>query len=358
VRLHVVGVGSAPNRSLTQQVAAAGRGTEVLVETVAQAFEGARRRVAATAKPVLTGVTVSGTALTGLEPGALGDVFAGQPLVFTVELSRAGGSLEVSGDLAGDGGKWLHRITVPARAKATLEGSPLPLGALFGRQRIAELERRGKGERSIERLGLRHQIASSRTSLIAISEEPTVNPKRPTRVERLAVEVPYGVSAEGAGLSYPATMHVDCLSMPRMARTIDEEMPSRMIEAHLPIFEKRSDAMRRTARRMFQPITAHRVEWRSRDELAFVISIALAGRDDAPRVIKLRLHDGRSVSAQLVIVGLAALRRPDDATEMRILLPAGIEVAEFSTCRCINLESGGGFMFDLEIPANRPEQPR
>ena len=194
----------------------------------------------------------------------------------------------------------------------------------------------------------------SRTSLIAISEEPTVDPKQPRRVERLAVEVPYGVSAEGAGLHYPAAaMHV----VSRMARTVDAEMPSGMIEAHHPVFKMRSDAMRRTEKRMFDPITAHRVEWHSRDELAFVISIALAGRDDTPRVIELRLHDGRRVSAQLVIVGLAALRRPDDATEMRILLPAGIEVTELSTCRCIHLGSGGGFLFDLEIPANRPEQP-
>ncbi|MCC6650838.1 MAG: VWA domain-containing protein [Candidatus Eisenbacteria bacterium] len=307
VRLHVVGVGSAPNRSLTQQVAAAGRGTEVLVETVAQAFEGARRLVAATAKPVLTGVTVSGTALAGLEPGALGDVFAGQPLVFTVELSHAGGSLEVSGDLAGGGGKWLHRIAVPARSKAALELSPLPLGALFGRQRIAELERGPVGEHSwtgsrresrraseIERLGLRHQIASSRTSLIAISVEPTVDPKQPRRVERLAVEVPYGVSAEGAGIEPAEATWLSASASRDVVR-----------DSIVGLFKRRASSMDPPVHMALRksPGRPHgtNVRWASRTRLAFDFVLDHNLIDPACRVGTLHGSGGEVTSVQVEI---------------------------------------------------------
>jgi hypothetical protein len=93
----------------------------------------------------------------------------------------------------------------------------LPLGALFGREAIEDIElelaavRHGRGkeeaEDRIETLGLRHGIASRKTSLVAISEDPTVDPKDPRRRERLAVEVPAEVSAEGAGLMQPVMIH-------------------------------------------------------------------------------------------------------------------------------------------------------
>jgi hypothetical protein len=55
-------------------------------------------------------------------------------------------------------------------------------------------------EDSIEMLGLRHRITTRRTSLVAISEEPSVDPTAPRRRRRLEVELPAGVSAEGVGL--------------------------------------------------------------------------------------------------------------------------------------------------------------
>ncbi len=342
VRLHVVGVGSAPNRSLTQQVAAAGRGTEVLVETEAQAFEGARRLVAATAKPVLTGVTVSGTALTGLEPEALGDVFAGQPLVFTVELSRAGGALEVSGDLAGDDGKWWHHITVPARAKATLEPSPLPLGALFGRQRIAEFERQGEGERLIERLGLRHQIASSRTSLIAISEEPTVDPKQPRRVERLAVEVPYGVSAEGAGLSeYGRGVVLCCLASDVSESRVLPEFP------HVSCRKPMS---------MLPPAPSHFLEavrWYDSRSIECELTLGMEPQGLFQREAFWVAPDGTIHEVRLHWANWTGENRPGHWTKLLVELP---EHWAGST-EGLQLLRIGSVELPFHFPAKRPEQP-
>ena len=208
-RVHAVGIGSAPNRSLTAPVARAGRGVELLVGDAVAARDAARRLCAASARPVITEVSIGGSALLRPATRRLRDVFAGQPLLAAVELGRQGGTLEVSGRLAGAAEPWVRRIEVPAEAAQTAAVvTPHPLGALFGREAIADLELtlaaaeqgRGEVEEKIEALGMRHRITSRRTSLVAIAEEPGVDPAAPKRVERIAVEVPAGVSAEGSGL--------------------------------------------------------------------------------------------------------------------------------------------------------------
>jgi Ca-activated chloride channel family protein len=216
VRLHVVGVGHCPNRALTQQAAAAGRGLELLVENESGAGSAAARLIVGTARPVLTNVSVQGTAVMGEKREWLRDVFAGQPLLVTVELGRQGGTLEVRGDLAGSNEPWIQRISVPAAgASGGLSASPLPLGALHGRSVVGELEIRRAGsfgrdvstlDSRIEALGLRHLIATSRTSMVAIEETPSVDPRQPSRRVKLAVELPAGVSAEGVGLKYAEAM--------------------------------------------------------------------------------------------------------------------------------------------------------
>ena len=108
--------------------------------------------------------------------------------------------------------------------------------------------------------------------------------------------------------------------------------------------------MRRTEKRMFDPITAHRVEWHSRDELAFVISARFTSHGGPPMAIELLLDDGRRVSAQLEVVGPATRRASEHGTEVRLLLPVGLEVTELSSCRC----GDRGFGFHLQFPANRP----
>lgn len=207
VRIHVVGIGAAPNRSLTRFLARAGRGVELIAGDEKTAMECAARLRGATDRPVLTDLRIGGSALRGLAPAKPRDVFAGQPLVVAAELRPEGGMLEVAGNLAGSSEVWGWRVAIPASAT---EGArtPLPIGALYGREAIADVEAESgpdglpveEIDRRIEALGLRHRITSRRTSLVAISDEPTTDPTAPRRRERLAVEVPAGVSAEGMGL--------------------------------------------------------------------------------------------------------------------------------------------------------------
>ena len=207
-RLHTVGVGAVPNRTLTSRAARAGRGVESFVCGHGEVPATVKRLVAATARPVLTDVKIATTAVSGIAPARPRDVFAGQPLVVALELHHAGGTLEVSGRLAGSTESWTWRLTVPPVAAREGAISTMPLGALYGRETIADLELSGRrSDDRVMSVALRHRIASRVTSLVAISEEPAVDPKAPRRRVALPVEVPAFVSAEGAGLFVGSRMH-------------------------------------------------------------------------------------------------------------------------------------------------------
>jgi len=199
-RLHVVGIGAAPNRALTRAAARAGRGLELLVGPADDPGIAAARLLRGTVAPVLTEVTVSGSGYVGFAPERPRDVFAGEPLTILAHVVPGGGELEVSGRLAGAAEPWTRRFAIGGRA--VLDGAVLPLGAAYARERVEDIESRALPNiHEIEVLGLRHRIVTRRTSLVAISEEPTVDPRDPRRRHvRLPVELPYGVSAEEVGL--------------------------------------------------------------------------------------------------------------------------------------------------------------
>ena len=230
-RLHVVGVGSAPNRTLTRGVSRAGRGVELLVATADEARAAAERISHATAAPVLTALTIQGSAVLGAAPDRPRDVLAGQPALIALELRPEGGIIEIEGRLAGDSAPWTHHIQVEPRPGTTNVGdNTLLLGAFYGRERVEDCEMQlaavGDDENlqvkvlaEIEALGLRHHIPTRRTSLVAISEDPTVDPRDPRRRERLAVELPAGVSAEAVGLHTAPSVSRAQLKAPPAARS-------------------------------------------------------------------------------------------------------------------------------------------
>jgi Ca-activated chloride channel family protein len=211
-RLHVVAIGAAPNRALTQQAAMAGRGLELLVSDEASAARAAERLVKNTAHPVLTQLTLSGTAVVRVSRSRLCvDVFAGQPLLIPVEVSAQGGTLILQGLEAGYETPWTWSTElshVGAASQRTL--TSLPLGAILGRVRVSELEmqhalhgvgghsrqREGQAttiDQRIEKVALRHRIVSRRTSLVAIAETPSSDPNQPRRQVEIEVEMPSDV---------------------------------------------------------------------------------------------------------------------------------------------------------------------
>jgi Ca-activated chloride channel homolog len=218
-RLHTVGVGSGVNRSLTQPAARAGRGVEVIIGIGEDPERAARRICARTAAPLVVDLVLEGSALVEHAPRRLPDLFAGAPALCALALAPGGGELVARGRTPD--GPWSQKLVVAPTAAGAGAGAVV---ALFGREKVEDLEMRlcaGEAaetiDRAIERIGLDFQIATRTTSWVAVSEEPTVDPKAPTRKQRIPQELPFGVSVDGIGLRHagPAGMPMQAQSLGR-----------------------------------------------------------------------------------------------------------------------------------------------
>ncbi|MCU1281711.1 MAG: hypothetical protein JWM53_5257 [bacterium] len=219
-RIHTVGVGSGVNRSLTEPAARAGRGVEVIIGLGEDPERAARRICARTAAPLVVDLVLEGSALVEHAPTRLPDLFAGAPALCAVALSPSGGELVARGRTPE--GRWEQRLSVPPTAAGEGNGAVV---ALFGREKVEDLEMRlCAGEpaetidRAVERVGLEFQIATRMTSWIAVSDEPSVDPTKPTRKQRIPQELPFGVSVDGLGLRgapAPAAMPMQTMAVHR-----------------------------------------------------------------------------------------------------------------------------------------------
>ena len=201
-RLHMVGVGSAVNRSLTGPAARAGNGVEVVIGLGEDPERAALRLVRATDRPLVVDLDVSGSAVIEVAPRKLPDLFARRPVVVAVSLDERGGELIVRGRTAR--GPFEHRMSVPAIAP---ESGSRAAVTLFGRSAVEDAElalAAGQSvdltNRRVERIGLDFQIATRLTSWVAVTKQRTVDPERGSRVVRQPQELPHGMSAEGVGL--------------------------------------------------------------------------------------------------------------------------------------------------------------
>ena len=207
-RMHVVGVGSGVNRTLAVSLSRAGRGAEVLVGLDEDAEKSAKSLVEKTRAPVLTDLVITGDAVVEHCPEHVPDVFAGSPVLAALQVRPAGGELIVRGKLAR--GVWEQRIQIAPSDPG--EGNPAVV-KLYARERVADLEMRwsiGKAvqeiDREIESIGLVFQIATRKTSWIAIDDDRSVDPRRGTRHEEVPQELPYGTSMASFGTAAPAPM--------------------------------------------------------------------------------------------------------------------------------------------------------
>jgi serine/threonine protein kinase len=197
-RLHFLGVGSSVNRALATALARVGRGAEVICDLDTDPERAARRLLDRTRSPVLTDITLDGRAVIDQASRALPDVYAGSPVVAAVQLTA--GDLVVRGRTAD--GDWEHRLQVAMPRPG--DGDPA-IAALFGRERVADLEAHGFGgedhDDEIERIGRVYQIATRFTPFLAVDESRTV----PPAVQHRAVpqELPYGTTAVAFGLRGP-----------------------------------------------------------------------------------------------------------------------------------------------------------
>ncbi len=195
-RVHVLGVGSAVNRSLATAIARAGKGAEVIVGLDEDAERGAKRLLDRTSMPMLTNVEISGSALLRHAPERIPDVFEGAPLVAALAVKPEGGELVIRGQTAREA--WTQTIAVPAQRIGDGDGA---IVQLYGRERVADVEANSvfaTSDGEIEELGLMFQIATKMTSWVAVDESRTVT--GPTRDQLIPQELPYGTRAESFGL--------------------------------------------------------------------------------------------------------------------------------------------------------------
>lgn len=226
-RMHVVGVGSAVNRNLAASLARAGRGAEVLVGLDEDAERSAKHLLDRTNAPVLTDVVIEGDAVVEHAPMHLPDVFAGAPLLAALQIRPAGGEIVVRGKLAN--GPWEQRTTVPPIDAGQGDAS---ISKLFARERVADLEMRWsigreveRIDREIESLGLVFQIATRRTSWLAIDEDRSVDPRRGSREEEIPQEIPYGTTIDSFGSARSTGFDLGAMAM--MPRSIAAPSPAR-----------------------------------------------------------------------------------------------------------------------------------
>jgi hypothetical protein len=187
-RLFTVGIGMAPSAGVLTRLARLGGGTALFVND-SQDIEAEIRRFEST----FVGPMACGLGVQGARRHSGRDLFAGRAATFFIEGSPR------TVDIASVDGRF-HGAATVARA-------PIALGALWARDRVAELEDRlvtdpsqqGLIDPEIAELGVRHQIQTRLTSFVAIDEgsevhgeplrivQPTDAPRDVCFEERMAV---------------------------------------------------------------------------------------------------------------------------------------------------------------------------
>jgi len=199
-RLFTFGIGSSVNRYLLENLAQEGRGATAFLGPGETPDDLVRRFVDRIATPVFTDIRLSweGLEVEDLEPAAVPDLFAGQPLVIHGRYRRPGaGALVLEGRLRGRRETLRRVVTLPAFA-ADNEA----LGRLWARARVDRLTRETYGRphpdavAAITDLGLRFHLMTPYTSLIAVDRD-VANYAGTSRPVGVPVEMPAGVSYEG-----------------------------------------------------------------------------------------------------------------------------------------------------------------
>lgn len=198
-RVHTLGIGSGVNRSLTGPSARAGGGIECIVAPGEDPKPAAELLLARTRSPQVVDLEVSGSAVRGVAPRRLPDLFAGSPARLAVALDPHGGELILRGRTAQ--GLFEQRIAVPPTSAGTGQAAT---ACLYGREIVEDLELdRATGkhvEAEVEAAGLQYQISTRLTAWIAVTTQVTVDPQAARRQEVMPHLLPHGMSAEGLGL--------------------------------------------------------------------------------------------------------------------------------------------------------------
>jgi Ca-activated chloride channel family protein len=202
-RLFTVGIGSAPNAHFMERAARFGRGTFTYIGHVGQTGEKMRELFGKIDSPVVTDIDILWPdAQAEWYPRPIRDLYGGEPLVVAARVATLGGEVLITGYRGED--PWEVRIPVEA-----MEGRG-GIHQLWARRKIGSLmDELGTGapadqiRAELIEVALRHHLASSYTSLVAVD----VTPSRPAGegLDRsaLATRLPHGWTASKVFGQFP-----------------------------------------------------------------------------------------------------------------------------------------------------------
>jgi Ca-activated chloride channel family protein len=200
-RIFSVGIGSAPNRSLLNQIAAVGRGFASYLNLTESAPDLAEDIVHRTALPYLTDVKIdwNGLAVGAVTPAAIPDVYAGRPLIVSGVYTRPGRArITVSATTAG------RRVQIPVEVSLPDRVDAEPVAALWARKRVDELlflagdSLTDQVVSQITELGLGFHMVTDYTSFVAVDRTRVVTGDGAARIIEQPALVPAGVNPETA----------------------------------------------------------------------------------------------------------------------------------------------------------------
>jgi Ca-activated chloride channel homolog len=192
-RIFTVGIGSAPNRSLLDRLAGAGRGFASYLTLTEPADKLAKDLVLKSAYPYLTDVQIDwgGLAVEELTPAHVPDVYAGQPLIITGRYRRPGNAvIKVSATTGG------QRVTIPIQVTLPTTNNFEPVASLWARRKIEMLMAVADEQnvsKPVTELGLRFHLVTEYTSFVAVDRTRVVSNGK-IRVVEQPIVVPEGVN--------------------------------------------------------------------------------------------------------------------------------------------------------------------
>jgi Ca-activated chloride channel family protein len=198
-RIFSIGIGSAPNRSLLNQIAAVGRGFPSYLNLTENARDLGEDLVRRTAFPYLTDIKIDwgGLAVGGVTPQAIPDVYAGMPLIVSGAYTQPGrGKVVVHATTAG------RRVQIPIDVSLPDKFDQQPVAALYGRRKIDELYALagdnvdGSVVSQITELGLQFHMVTDYTSFVAVDRTRVVAADGKSRIIEQPALVPAGVNPE------------------------------------------------------------------------------------------------------------------------------------------------------------------
>jgi Ca-activated chloride channel family protein len=216
-RIFSVGIGSAPNRALLEQIATVGRGFATYVNLGESAANIGEELVRKTSNPYMTDINIewNGLAVGQVTPQAIPDVYAGMPLVVSGIYTHPGrAKIFVNATVAG------HKVQIPVDVSLPDRVDDEPVAGLYARKRVDELEDlagdtiTNETEQQITNLGLQFHMVTNYTSFVAVDRTRVVQPGGATKIIEQPALVPAGVNAdtaigpgEGSAPSYSASSH-------------------------------------------------------------------------------------------------------------------------------------------------------